>query len=247
MTTDPTNLSGSYVLNALTADEAAEFEAHLATSEATRHEVTELRDTAVLLGLAVDPVDPPTSLKAGILGQLDARPQLAPATAPSAASPAELKARARWMSRPLTALASAAAVIALLIGGGLVSTAITQTTERQAEADRLAAITAASDVQRTAAEFEGGMATLVWSAQMAESALIVDGLAPLPIDRVFQLWYIGEGGVRSGGTFTMPADGALSRVLEGQWQPGDVVGLTVEPRGGSEAPTTEPLLVIEMA
>jgi anti-sigma-K factor RskA len=246
--TDPTNLSGSYVLNGLSADEAVAFEAHVAQSDAARYEVTELRDTAVLLGLAVDPVAPPASLKASILSQLDATPQLAPEpTFASFAGPAERKARARWMSRPLTALASAAAVIALLIGGGLVTTAITQTTERQAQADRLAEINAASDVQRTVAELEGGSATLVWSAQMAQSALIVDGLEPLPIDRVFQLWYIDEAGPRSAGTFTMPASGETWQVLEGELRAGDVVGVTIEPRGGSEAPTTDPVLVIARA
>lgn len=246
--TDPTNQSGAYVLNALTADEAAAFEAHVAQSDATRYEVTELRDTAVLLGLAVNPVAPPASLKTSIMSQLDATPQLAPVpTLASFTGAAEQKARARWMSRPLTALASAAAVIALLVGGGLVTTAITQTTERQAQADQLAAINAASDVQRTVAELDGGSATLIWSAQLASSVLVVDGLEPLPIDRVYELWYIDDAGPRSAGTFTMPASGEAWRVLEGELRAGDVVGVTVEPRGGSEAPTTDPVLVISRA
>lgn len=248
--TDPTNLSGSYVLNGLTADEVAEFEAHVAKSDATRYEVTELRDTAVLLGLAVDPVTPPASLKASIMDQLDATPQLEPApTLASFAGAAERKARARWMTRPLTALASAAAVIALLVGGGVISTTIIENTQRQAQADQLAAINAASDVQRASVDLGSGSgsATLVWSNELASSALIVDGLAPLPTDRVYELWYIDESGPRSAGTFTTPESGETWRVLEGTMRDGDVVGVTIEPRGGSEQPTTEPIIVIESA
>lgn len=244
--TDPTNQSGSYVLNGLTADEAAAFEAHIAQSDATRYEVTELRDTAVLLGLAVDPVAPPASLKASIMNQLDATPQLEPApTLASFAGAAERKARARWMTRPITALASAAAVIALLVGGGVVATTITQNTERQAQADQLAAINAAGDVQRAVVDLDAGSATLVWSNELASSALIVDGLAPLPADRVYELWYIGESGPRPAGTFTAPESGETWRVLEGEMHSGDVVGVTIEPRGGSEQPTTDPIIVIE--
>ncbi|HPU03338.1 MAG TPA: anti-sigma factor, partial [Rhodoglobus sp.] len=78
------NLSGSYALNGLDAADLAEFETHLQQSHATRDEVTELTDTAVLLGLATRPVQPSTGLKASIMDQLDAHPQL-PVAASSAA------------------------------------------------------------------------------------------------------------------------------------------------------------------
>ncbi len=241
MSTDPTNLSGSYALNALDADEVAAFEAHVAGSDTARDEVTELRDTAVLLGLAVDPVDPPAGLKSRILGQLDATPQLA------ATGPAERQAQTRWMSRPVTALAAAAAVIGLLAGAGVVSTTIRQGVEQQEQVDRLAAITGADDVQRASVGLEpGGSAVLVWSSSLASAALVVEGLAPLPRDRVYQLWFITEAGARSAGTFT--TDGSATwRVLDGAIRPGDVVGVSVEPVGGSAAPTTDPVILIERA
>ena len=37
---------------------------------------------------------------------------------------------------------------------------------------------------------------------------------------------------------------AEGRVLEGEFVPGTAVGITVEPAGGSEQPTTEPIAVI---
>lgn len=254
------NLSGSYALNGLDAADLAEFETHLQQSQATRDEVTELTDTAVLLGLAVEPVQPSAGLKASIMDQLDAHPQL-PVAASSAAgassasvaaaafeSPAGRKAQARWFTRPVTALAAVAAAIALFVGGGVVTTSLAQNSFAQQQADQLAAINSADDAQRASVDLaDGGTATLVWSNTLLSSALIVDGLAPLPADRTYELWYINDAGARPAGTFGVAGSGSTWRVLDGTMKAGDTVGVTVEPRGGSDAPTTDPVVVISSA
>lgn len=254
------NLSGSYALNGLDAADLAEFETHLQQSHATRDEVTELTDTAVLLGLATRPVQPSAGLKASIMDQLDAHPQL-PVAASSAAgassasvataafeSPAGRKAQARWFTRPVTALAAVAAAIALFVGGGVVTTSLAQNSFAQQQADQLAAINSADDAQRASVDLaDGGTATLVWSNTLLSSALIVDGLAPLPADRTYELWYINDAGARPAGTFGVAGNGSTWRVLDGTMKAGDTVGVTVEPRGGSDAPTTDPVVVIASA
>lgn len=253
---DTANLSGAYALDALNANEREQLEAHLAGSEETRAEVTGLSDTAVMLGLAVTPVVPPPALKANIMAQLATTPQLAAeppvAESPVAESPvvgkAEARARARWFTRPAVALAAAAASVALIVGGGVVSTTITSNNFAAAQAEQLAAITAADDSQRQVITLDGGgTATLVWSTELASSAVIVDGLKPLPASAVYQLWYIDAAGARSAGTFTVSAAGSTARVLEGDLKAGDTIGVTVEPRGGSTAPTTDPVVVFESA
>jgi anti-sigma-K factor RskA len=247
------NLSGSYALNGLDAADLAEFEAHLQQSQATRDEVTELTDTAVLLGLATRPVQPSAGLKASIMGQLDAHPQLPVASTVAASSaafelPAGRKAQARWFTRPVTALAAVAAAIALFVGGGVVTTSLAQNSFAQQQADQLAAINSADDAQRASVDLaDGGTATLVWSNTLLSSALIVDGLAPLPADRTYELWYINDAGARPAGTFGVAGNGSTWRVLDGTMKAGDTVGVTVEPRGGSDAPTTDPVVVIASA
>lgn len=248
------NLSGSYALNGLDAADLAEFETHLQQSQATRDEVTELTDTAVLLGLAVEPVQPSAGLKASIMDRLDAHPQLPvvePVGASSAAAfgtRADRKAQARWFTRPATALAAVAAAIALFVGGGVVTTSLAQNNFAQQQADQLAAINSADDAQRASVDLaDGGTATLVWSNTLLSSALIVDGLAPLPADRTYELWYINDAGARPAGTFGVAGSGSTWRVLDGTMKAGDTVGVTVEPRGGSDAPTTDPVVVIASA
>jgi len=285
---DPASLTGSYALDALSAEEREAVEAGLGESESLRHEVTELTDTAVLLGRAVAPVTPPPSLKANIMGLIATMPQLpadervsadtdaaasvtdiasrrapAPAapdapsasTAPPAAmssaslSTASRKAQSRWFTKPVVALVSVAAALGLIVGGGVLVNTIGQPPQSNQAGDQLAEINAASDSQRAVAEIDGGgTATLVWSNELGRSAMIVDGLEALPSDKVYELWYIDEAsGARPAGTFTVKDDGSTLRVLDGDMKAGDTVGVTVEPSGGSEAPTTTPIVAIASA
>ena len=148
----------------------------------------------------------------------------------------------------VTALAAVAAAIALFVGGGVITTSLAQNSFAQQQADQLAAINSADDAQRASVDLaDGGTATLVWSNTLLSSALIVDGLAPLPADRTYELWYINDAGARPAGTFGVAGSGSTWRVLDGTMKAGDTVGVTVEPRGGSDAPTTDPVVVIASA
>ncbi len=270
---DLDNLSGAYVLNAADAEEREAFEEQIAASEQLRNEVTELADTAVLLGLAVEPVTPRPELKQSIMAQIAGLPQLpaqvsavAPAEATEDAAPraesveraaddappaglASRKAQVRWFSRPVAALTAVAAAVGLIVGGIAVAGSLQQTSvEQREQAARLAEINSAPDMERAEIAFgDGGTATLVWSESLGASAFIADDLPELPDHQTYELWYIGEDGARAAGLFDV--DGAMTtwHVLEGEMEAGDVVGVTVEPRGGSEQPTTDPVVVIETA
>jgi anti-sigma-K factor RskA len=178
---------------------------------------------------------------------LDAPETIAP---PAPAIELNAKAQARWFTRPIVALTAVAAAVALIVGGGIVANVLGDTSFNQQQADQLAAINAAEDSQRAVAEVStGGTATLVWSEELGKSALIAEGLEPLPSDKTYELWYINPDGTpTSAGLFSASADDAKSwRVLDGQMQAGDIVGVTIEPRGGSEAPTTTPIVAITSA
>lgn len=165
-----------------------------------------------------------------------------PAVTP-AVTPAERKAAARWR-RPVGVLLAVAAASGLFFGGIAIGQ-LEGTTPAQTQAAQLAEIAAAPDSQRAVADVAGGgTATLVWSGELGRSALLADGLAPLPDDQTYQLWYIGEEGPVSAGTFEASGQGTTWHVLDGKMSAGDTVGVTVEPRGGSQAPTTDPIVAI---
>lgn len=258
---DRSALDAGYRLGAETPEEAAEF-----------------ADVATQLGLAVEPVEPPPSLKAGIMAKLASTPQLpaaqadaeepvadvrskpasiaesrtGPAESPTGppatpAGPAESRARARWFSRPMTIVAAAAAALVLFVGGIFVGSVLSGHNSFEAQqAASLAQINAASDVQHATSPVQGGgTATLVWSGHEGKSALVTTGLPALPSDKTYELWYIRGNEATPAGTMVPSGSGATWRVLEGTMSAGDTVGVTVEPKGGSTKPTTQPIVAIQ--
>ncbi|MBW8872622.1 MAG: anti-sigma factor [Leifsonia sp.] len=230
-------------------------------------------DVAAELALAADPVEPRPELKAALFARLAGTPQLpaqdavpglstaapaaepAPANAPepttpaaptAPAGPAERTAQRRWFQRPGLILAAAAAAVVLFIGGAFVGSTLSGNNSYQAQqASALAEINAAPDAQRATASVEGGgTATLVWSGELGRSALVANDLPSLPNDKTYELSSMRDGKAIPAGTMTPEGSGSTWRVLAGDMAAGDTVGVTVEPRGGSDQPTTQPVVTI---
>jgi anti-sigma-K factor RskA len=246
--------SGSYVLDAMDADEVEAFEALLSDSVELWGEVTELTGTAALLAMAIEPVNASPALKQNIMTRLSQTPQLpredAPVRAlralPALAVPA--KTPARWYGRPAVAIMASAAAVLLIVGGIAGANIAIQGANASQQADALAAITTASDVQRAQASVStGGTATLVWSLHLKKSALIGKNLTRLTAGKTYELWYINaEGTATPAGLFESNGASTL-QVLSGLMTKGDTVGVTVEPSGGSKSPTTKPIVAIALA
>lgn len=219
-------------------------------------------DVQAALGLAVPPVAPPASMKASVMDAIARTPQVAPLSAvspvaavapvavdaPAEAAPrsAAARAEARWFSRPAMLVTAAAAAVALFFGG--VAAAGVIAPGAPSSTDQLAAIVAAPDVSTVVSPVAGGAtATLVSSASVGLSAMVFDGLEPLSDDERYALWYITDGVPTPAGLFAVDGEGAVVQVLEGAFQAGTVVGVTVEPASGSPAPTTEPIVAIATA
>jgi anti-sigma-K factor RskA len=268
-TPETDNLSASYALNALSDDERTAFETRLDESPEIRTEVAEMTETALLLGRAVEPVTPSAGLRSSIMGLLDSTPQLprletaaqdaraddSSAASWSPASPSgELRqpsplARQRWFMRPVVLAVGVAAAVALVFGAvSLGSIGLGQRPANVAVADpSMSQILAASDVQHTAADIStGGSATLYWSNKLGRSAVVLNGVSSLPSNKTYQLWYINGSKIASAGTVNASSNG-VTQVLQGDLKTGDVVGITVEPTGGSNQPTTRPIVMLQSA
>ncbi|TFC60043.1 anti-sigma factor [Cryobacterium sp. TMB1-7] len=159
------------------------------------------------------------------------------------------RAQRRWFQRPAGYLVAAAAAAALFVGGTFAGQALYGDPSQdfaQEQAASLAEINAASDSQRASTKTADGQdATLVWSGELGLSAIIVDDLPALGDDQDYQLWYIGTAGPVPAGTFDSDGSGTAWRVLDGTMSAGDAVGVTVEPSGGSEQPTSDPIVAIQ--
>src|SRR5690349_2666391 len=109
MSTDLHTLSGAYAIDALSEEEAREFDRHLEECPACREEVRELRAAAGQMG-AAEALAPPPDLKSRVLAAADQLPQLPPKV-----SRLEAVRKRRWSAW----LVAAAAVVVLALGGGV--------------------------------------------------------------------------------------------------------------------------------
>jgi hypothetical protein len=87
----------------------------------------------------------------------------------------------------------------------------------------------------------GGELRVVYSAELDRTVVVADGLADLPSDRTYALWFIGPEGAEEAALFR-PEDGRVTTMLDRTPEGFDGLGVTKEPSGGSDEPT-EPILM----
>lgn len=112
--------------------------------------------------------------------------------------------------------------------------------------DALLATVLAPEVRtaRLVATGAGPEVRVVWNRRAGVVVLTAAALAPAPAGRTYQLWGIAGGGApRSLGTFDADAQGQARLVARVPSALAiDVAAISVEPDGGSPAPTTAPVL-----
>ena len=145
--------------------------------------------------------------------------------------------------RPLTALVAAAAAVVLFLGGILLGGVLDAVSDSRST-DTFAALNAAADAERSEIALpNGGRAEVVASEQLGYSAVVMHDAPALPADQAFQLWYVNaEEGPVSAGVMPPLQDGYF--VLAGEYSGGETVAMTIEPAGGSSAPTTDPMILL---
>lgn len=87
-------------------------------------------------------------------------------------------------------------------------------------------------------------ATVAWLDQPGVGVLRAANFPPLPPDMVYQFWLIKDGARTSGGLFTVDGEGRGSLIFTpgGSLDDFDGMGVTPEPAGGSDGPTSPPVV-----
>jgi anti-sigma-K factor RskA len=237
-------LTGAYVVDALTGAELAEFERHLYRCGSCAEEVRRLRETTTGLGMAAA-IAPPPEMRPRVLAAATHMRQLPPSARPGHGAPRRPTGLRRVLPRPVTTVAVAALVAAIVVLSVLQVRTRRQLQEAQAGNRVAAAVLAAPDARLvTGGTTLGGTMTAVVSPHDREAVITTVGM-PVPTGtKVYQLWVISAAGARSAGLLPPGSTGVTSPVLAADVQPGDKLAITVEPAGGTPQPTTTPIVLL---
>lgn len=230
-------LSGAYALNALTPSESVRFEDHLADCDSCVQEVRGFTETSALLASAAAQT-PPEELRERVLAEVARTRQLAPA-------PERLPEPRRRVWPWTLGLALAACVALIIALGATVIDQGRQVDELRSNEQQIAAVLAAPDAVSTSAEpMEGVSVTVVHSESLGNLVFSAHGLEDLH-DEDYQLWLTRhDGSVYSAGVLSVDEAGFVLPVLATPDEGTEGVAVTVEPAGGSDQPTSDPVMAM---
>ena len=249
MNTDVHTLSGAYALDALSPEEAEEFRRHLAGCHACHEEVRELQAAAARIG-AGQAATPPPELKVRILAAADRTPQMPPSRgdrAPQSPSntgwePPPATRTAKGASRRWQSWVGAAAAAVILVGGGAIGVGALLDEDDSGLSEAAVEVFEAGDTRtRTVETANGGRITVGVSPSRNEMAVDTRELPELEGGRVYQLWAVRGEETVSAAVVSDPEVGAAMQMPAEQTK----VAVTVEPRGGSEQPTSPPIVSVD--
>jgi anti-sigma-K factor RskA len=258
------SLAAPYALDALEPAERVRFEKHLKGCARCAAEVRTLSEDAVRLAWSTA-APPPAALRDRVLAAVRTTPQ-EPAARQEHARQDAGRTRATqlpphvWGTQPppsrsraprprplfvpfATATAAAALVVASLFAVQANQTRDTLNAER-AQSREIAHVLGAPDARSSIGrDTEGGSIGVIASVSEGRAVVTLSGYGDPPSDRVRQLWLMRpDAQPRSLGLFA--DDTPL--VTSGLDKSATSLAVTVEPDGGSEQPTTQPVVQLAL-
>lgn len=263
---DVRDLLGAYALDAVDDVERRAVERLVASDPDAARELAGLTATAALLGSAVS-APAPAEVRASVLDlvrvtrQESARPATASAhtpggpsssvepgvaTAPQPHEPGHVPEVTSLDSRRVPRRRLWLAVAATAIGAAAVPSTIAWQQAQEArradhDAQVMAEMLADPDALMVHADVEGG-GTAVAVLGDDQALFMASGLGDPGDGMEYQLWVVRDGVALPDAT--MPERAGHLSVMTEDFAPGDALAVTVEPRGGSEQPTTDPIVVL---
>jgi hypothetical protein len=213
----------AYLLGALDPREAEELEGHLKGCERCQEELRWLRPAVQTLPEAVERQEPPCQLRESLMAEVRAD-----AGDEAEASRGRTPPSRRWFLRP----AMGFAVLALLVAGAV-----------------------GYEVGSDGSGEEGGDSTIVrrvggLTVKMVSEGeggtLHLAGVNQLPPDKVLEAWVERDGEVEAVPALFVPDRHGQAETRIADMSGVETVMVTEEPRGGSEAPTGEPIMAMQI-
>jgi anti-sigma-K factor RskA len=214
------DLLPGHALGCLSAEEDAQVEEHLPRCRECREDLAAWREVTGTLAFGVPGRTPPAGLEARVMARLSTR------------GPSRRASRFLQFRHPV--LAAVASVLIVVLAAGNVAFWMRQSQPRGAAASSLITVflTGTSDAR-------DAYGTIVIDREDNHGIMAVRGLPSLAPARAYQLWLIRGGERRSGGVFSVNADGygSLQITVPADFRGFTSFGISIEPAEGSPAPT----------
>lgn len=232
-------LKEAYVLGALPEEERRELEEFLARHPERQAEVDELGAFAGLLALTPREHEPAPELRRSIMSVVEAEAR--PSSARSEPRFAGLRELFRFQN---LALAAAALLVIGLFSWNMLLRGEVQDLQgrvanlQESPQSRLVALEGTGDAPQ-----QGHAEVMILEDDRA--VLMAEDMPRVPENKTYQIWVIEGDAPKPGGLFE-PQGEAVAAVVEKPLDEGDVIAVTIEPAGGSQQPTTDPLMTAKL-
>lgn len=228
------DLIPGYALGSLDADDLQLVTRHLQDCPVCRQDVQAYQETVASLAMAAPQYAPSPALKSRLMQKIDQ--QGAPTNPQQDGWVGLFKALSAWFSSPVGVVAGALAVLMVIALG--VNNLVLWSQVRELQS--LAAQQELRLVQLSGTTHApNASGYIVFNPNQSSGKLIVENTPGLSQTQQYQLWLIKDGKRTSGGVFSVNESGSTTHIIRAE-KPLDsfqAFGITVEPRGGSPAPT----------
>ncbi|MCH8309955.1 MAG: anti-sigma factor [Chloroflexi bacterium] len=248
---DLEELAAAFALEALEIDESGAYRVHLSSCAVCRGLVGEFQSVVDVLPSALEVPSVSVGLKQSILAEarLDIEREVEQPSPQIAETVPDVSWRwPDWLTPKAMAVSAvvASVIIALVVWNVNLQLRLNDERDVNATQATLAnAIANASSVTQLsgtdAAPDASG--TLVLPSEGGAALLLVRNMPTISADREFQLWSITDAGPVSAGTFMPPIDVDRTLAFAYDFSNADAIGVSIEPIGGSAAPTGDIVLL----
>lgn len=230
-------LAAGYALGSLSVDDLGVFEAHRQQCQLCAALVNDFSAIVTILPDSIGEVEPSTSLKSRIFAEIE-RERLSIEPPPPLILEEHRRSR-----RNLWSLA-AAAMLLISTGLGLWNVRLQQDLQvaqsrEQLQSEVVAALAAGGETRQLngTESAPDARAVVIADPHGQNPMLVVGSLPSLPPGQVYQAWVVGPSGPVDAGVFAPDQSSGSVIRLTHRPQGSETVALTIEPNGGSPAPT----------
>lgn len=236
------DLKDAYVLGALPNDERATVEAYLALHPERQAEIDELAGVTGLLALAPPEFEPSADLRRRVMDAVEAE-----SARPRAA---RRRPTASWLDRFAglrnVALGAAAVLVVGLLSWNVLLQEDVRDLRGQVEEARTAdQAQETREIELGGAWAEQGARAEVTALKDDRAILVVEDMPSMPEGRTGQVWVINDEKPEPSGLLE-PSGNMAATAITTPLDDADAIAVTVEPAGGSDKPTSDPVLVQEL-